>query len=171
MGGLWLSSQGRYVNENGQESELDPAMGLKQKPPRNRAVVPLHWALIGVTGRSGPTDRTLLLSVRSPDSGHVSSVYNSVRQIPTVEMLTGHSDRVDQTLDPQRPVVYSKGPNPIFADQTRPVMLDRTQPSVRCLTLSAMQTNHLTGRSPSVSSHRATQRPVNRPTPASHYYT
>ena len=28
-GGLWLSSQGCYVNANGQESELEPAMGLK----------------------------------------------------------------------------------------------------------------------------------------------
>ena len=102
----------------------------------------------------------LLLSVRSPDGGHVSSVYNSVRQIPTVEMLTGRSDRVDRTLDPQRPVVSSKGPNPIFADRTHPVMLDRTQPSVRCLTLSTVQTDLLTGRSPSASGRRATQRPA-----------
>ena len=29
VGGLWLSSQGCYVNANGQESELEPAIGLK----------------------------------------------------------------------------------------------------------------------------------------------
>jgi hypothetical protein len=29
VGGLWLSSQGCYVNANCQESELEPAMGLK----------------------------------------------------------------------------------------------------------------------------------------------
>jgi hypothetical protein len=27
--GLWLSSLGCYVNKNGQESEQEPAMGLK----------------------------------------------------------------------------------------------------------------------------------------------
>jgi hypothetical protein len=29
VGGLWLSSQGCYVNANGQESELKPTKGLK----------------------------------------------------------------------------------------------------------------------------------------------
>ena len=28
--------------------------------------------------------------------------------------------------DPQRPVIYSKGPKRVFADRTRPVMLDWT---------------------------------------------
>ena len=42
MGGLWLSSQGFYVNANGQESELELAMGLKYKSPQNRAIVLLH---------------------------------------------------------------------------------------------------------------------------------
>ena len=29
VGGLWLSSQGCYLNENGQECDLEPAIGLK----------------------------------------------------------------------------------------------------------------------------------------------
>ena len=110
-------------------------------------------ALIGVNGRSGPTDRTLLLSVRSPDGGHVSPAFNSEHLISTVKMLTGRSDRADRTLVPQRLVIYSKGPKRVFADRTRPVKLDRTQPSVRCLTLSTVQTNLLTGRNLSVSGH------------------
>ena len=68
----------------------------------------------------------LLLSVRSPDGGHVSLAFNCERLISTVEMLTGRSDKADWTLDPQRPVVYSKGPKHVFVDRTRPVMLDRT---------------------------------------------
>ena len=79
-----------------------------------------------MTGRSGPTDRTLLLSVRSLDGGHVSLAFNGDRLISTVKMLTGRSDRADRTLEPQRPVVYSKGPKRVFADRTRLVMLDRT---------------------------------------------
>ena len=55
--------------------------------------------------------------------------FNGDRLISTVEMLTEHSDRADWTLDPQRPVVYSKGPKHVFADRTRPVMLDQTQPA------------------------------------------
>ena len=113
-----------------------------------------------MTGRSGPTDRTLLLSVRSPDGGHVSPAFNSECLISTVDMLTGCSDRADQTLDPQRPVVYSKGPKHVFADRTRPVMLDRTQPSVRCLTLIIVPTDNATGRNLLASGRRATQRSV-----------
>ena len=105
--------------------------------------------LIGVNGRSGPTDRTLLLSVRSPDGGHVSPAFNGDRLISTVEMLTGCSDRADRTLDPQRPVVYSKGPKRVFADRTRSVMLDRTQPAyghtVSPLCALRQRTSALTG--------------------------
>ena len=82
-----------------------------------------------MTRRSGPTDRTLLLSVRSPDGGHMSLAFNRERLISMVDMLTGRSDRVDRTLNPQRLVVYSKGPKRVFADRTRPVMLDRTLPA------------------------------------------
>ena len=71
----------------------------------------------------------LLLSVRSPDGGHVSPAFNGDRLISTVEMLTGRSDRADRTLDPQRLVIYNKGPKCVFADRTRPVMLDRTLPA------------------------------------------
>ena len=71
----------------------------------------------------------LLLSVRSPDGGHVSPTFNGDRLISTVEMLTGRYDKADRTLDPQRLVIYSKGPKRVFADRTRPVMLDRTLPA------------------------------------------
>ena len=135
---------------------LSRPWGLNRSSPRNRVVVPLHWVLIGVTGRSGPTDRTLLLSVRSPDGGHVSPVFNSECLISMVDMLTGRSDRADRTLDPQRPVVYSKGPKHVFADRTRPVMLDRTHPSIRCLILITVPIDNMTGCSPSASGRRAT---------------
>ena len=82
-----------------------------------------------MTGRSGPTDQMLLLSVRSPDGGHVSPAFNNERLISTVNMLTERSNRADRMLDPQRPVVYSKGPKHVFTDRTRPVMLDRTLPA------------------------------------------
>ena len=49
--------------------------------------------------------------------------------ISTVEIWTGCSDRADWTLNPQRSVVYSKGPKHVFANRTRPVMLDRTLPA------------------------------------------
>ena len=52
--------------------------------------------------------------------------------------LTGRSGKTDRTLEPQRPVEYSKGPNPFFLDRTRPVHLDRTQPSVRWYTLATV---------------------------------
>ena len=81
----------------------------------------------------------------------MSPAFNCERLISMVEMLTGHSDIVDRTLDPQCPVVSSKGPNPIFADRTRPVMVDRTQPSVRCITLITVLTDNMTGRNPSAS--------------------
>ena len=45
--------------------------------------------------------------------------------------LTGRSGKTDQTLEPQRPVEYSEGQNLVFLDRTRPVHLDRTQPSVQ----------------------------------------
>ena len=85
--------------------------------------------MIGVTGRFGPTDRMLLLSVRSPNGGHVSPAFNGDRLISTVEILTGCSDRADWTLDPQHSVVYSKGPKHVFADRMRPIMLDWTLPA------------------------------------------
>ena len=102
----------------------------------------------------------LLLSVRSPDGVHVSPAFNSERLISMVDMLTGRSDRVDRTLDPQRPVIYSKGPKHVFTDRMRPVMLDRTQPSVWCLILFTVQSDNSTGRSSSVSGRWVTQRPV-----------
>ena len=106
----------------------------------------------------------LLLSVRSPDGGHVSLAFNSEHLISTVNMLTGRSDRVDRTLDPQRPVVSSKGPNPIFADRTRPVMLDRTLPAsgqmMSPLCALRQRTSALTGRTLPASGRRVTQRPV-----------
>ena len=104
---------------------LSRPWGLNRSSHENRAVVPLYWVLIGVTGRSGPTDRTLLLSVRSLDGGHVSPAFNSECFISTVVKLTGCSDRTDRTLNPQRLVVYGKGPKPVFANRARPVMLDR----------------------------------------------
>ena len=55
-------------------------------------------------------------------------------------MLTGRSDRVDRTLDPQRLVVYSKVLNKVFFDRTRPVHLDLTHLSVRCKTLDTVLT-------------------------------
>ena len=90
----------------------------------------------------------------------MSPAFNSERLISTVDKLTGRSDRTDRTLNPQRPVVYSKGPKPVFADRTRPVKLDQTQPSVWCLTLTTVPTDHLTGRRLSAFGRRATQRPV-----------
>ena len=139
---------------------LSRPWGLNRSPHENRAVVPLHWVLIRVTGRSGPTDRTLLLSFWSPDGSHVSPAFNSERLISTVDKLTGRSNRTDRTLNPQRPVVYSKGPKPVFANRTHPVMLDRTQPSVRCLTLTTVLTDLSARRGLSASGRRATQRPV-----------
>ena len=59
----------------------------------------------------------------------MSPAFNSERLISTIEMLTGRSDRADRMLDPQRPVVYSKGPKCVFADRTRPIKLDQTQPA------------------------------------------
>ena len=90
----------------------------------------------------------------------MSPAFNSERLISTIEMLTGRSDRADRTLNPQRPVVYSKGPKRVFAGRTRSVMLDRTQPSIQCLTLITVPIDNTTERSPSASGHRATQRPV-----------
>ena len=101
---------------------LNQPWGLNRSPHEIEPLYPF-------AGRSGPTDRTLDLNVRSPDGGHVSPAFNCDRLISMVEMLTGCSDRDDRTLDPQRPVVYSKGPKRVFANETRPVMLDRTQPA------------------------------------------
>ena len=117
-----------------------------------------------MTGRSGLTNRTLLLSVRSPDGGHVSPAFNSERLISTVDMLTGCSDKADRTLDPQRPVIYSKGPKHVFDDRTRPVMLDRTLPAFgqKMSPLCALhqRTSTLTGRTLPASGRKATQHPV-----------
>ena len=85
--------------------------------------------MIGVTGRSGPTNRMLLLSVRSPDGGHMSLAFNRERLISMVEKLIGCSDRANRTLDPQRLVVYSKGPKHVFVNRPCPVMLDRNNPA------------------------------------------
>ena len=76
MSGRALAKLTRLLCQcNGQGSELELAMGLKYKPPRNRAVVPLHWVQREVTGRSGPIDRTLAFSVRSRDTCHVSPLF------------------------------------------------------------------------------------------------
>ena len=45
-------------------------------PHENRAVVPLYWARLEVTGRSGQIDRTHPASVRSMDARHVSPPFN-----------------------------------------------------------------------------------------------
>ena len=55
--------------------------------------------------------------------------------------LIGRSSKTDWTLEPQRPVEYSKGQNLAFLDRTRPVHLDRTQTSVRCNTLGTVPTD------------------------------
>ena len=151
MGGLWLSSQGCYVNENVQEFSLEPAMGLYIEPPSNRAVILLHWAKRALTGRSGHTDRTLALSVRSSDGRHASPASNDVRHISTATKLTGRSGKTDRTLKPQRLVVSSKLPEAYFFDWTRPVHLDRTQTSVRCSTLSTVPSDSSIGHSLSAS--------------------
>ena len=52
--------------------------------------------------------------------------------------LTGRSGKTDRTLKPQRPVVSSKLSEAYFFDRTRPVHLDRTQSSVRWLTLGTV---------------------------------
>ena len=105
-------------------------------------------------------DRTL----RSPDDGHMSPAFNGDRLISTVEMLTGRFDRADQTLDPQRPVIYSKGPKRVFANRTCPVMLDRTLPAsgqmMSPLCALRQRTSALTGCTLTASGRRATQRPV-----------
>ena len=108
---------------------LNRPWGLNRKPPQNRAVVPLHWAKHALTGRSGHTDRTLALSVWSPDGRHTSLASNAVRQMSMATKLTGRTSKTDRTLEPQRPVVSSKLPEAYFFDQTRPVHLDRTQPA------------------------------------------
>ena len=54
--------------------------------------------------------------------------------------LTGRSGHTDRTLEPQRPVEYSKGQKPVFLDRMRPVHLDRTQTSVQYNTLGTVQT-------------------------------
>ena len=78
-------------------------------------------------------------------------------------MLTGRSDRVDRMLDPQRPVVYSKGPKHVFADRTLPASGQMMSP----LCASRQCTSALTGRTLPASGRRATQRPIILPTPAS----
>ena len=52
--------------------------------------------------------------------------------------LTRHSGKTDWTLKPQRPVVSSKLPEAYFFDRTRLVHLDRTQSSIRWLTLGTV---------------------------------
>jgi hypothetical protein len=90
----------------------------------------------------------------------MSPAFNGVRLISTVEMLTGRSDRADRTLDPQRPVVYNKGPKHVFVDRTRSVMLDRTLPAsgqmMSPLCALRQRTSALTGRTLPASGHRAT---------------
>ena len=144
--------------------ELELGMGLKYKPPRNRAVVPLHWALIGVIGRSGHTDRTLDPASGRPMSATCHTAFNRSRLISTVILLTGHCAQTDWTLCHQCPVVSSKVPNTNFHYRTRPVMPDRTHPAYRPSTsplcASHQRTSALTGRTLPASSRRATQRPV-----------
>ena len=123
--------------------KLELAMGLYIEPQSNRAVIPLHWAKRALTGRSGHTDWTLALSVRSPDGCHASPASNVVRQISTATKLTGRSDKTDRTLKPQHPVVSSKLPEAYF--------FDRTQTSVRCSTLAIVLSDSTTGRSLSAS--------------------
>ena len=134
------------------------------RSPTNRTIVPLHWVQRGVTGRSGPIDRTLALSVRSCDTCHVSPASNIVRQISMVILLTGHYAQTDRTLSHQRLVVSSKVPNMNFHDRTCPVMPDRTHPtsgpSTSPLSTSRQRTSALTGRTLPASGCRATQRLV-----------
>ena len=101
---------------------LSRPWGLNRSPPRNRVVVPLHWAQHGRTGHSGHIYQTLDLSVRSPDGSHVSRTQWSLE-------LTGCCAITDRTLSHQRLVISSKVPEMLFAHRTRPVKHDRTLPS------------------------------------------
>ena len=85
-----------------------------------------------LTRRSGHVDRTLDLSVWSPDDSHVSRLQWSLE-------LAGRCTITDQTLSHQRPVVSNKVLETHFAHRTRPVKHDRTLPSSgqRPLPLSA----------------------------------
>ena len=120
-----------------------------------------------MTGRSGPIDRTLALSVRSRDSRHVSPASNAVRQISTVAKLTGRSGKTDRTLKPQRPVVSSKLPEACFFDRTRPVHLDRTQTASGAQPLATVPPSQRDRTQADSVRCFWIQRPVTGPTPAS----
>ena len=81
-----------------------------------------------MTGRSGPIDRTLALSVRSRDTRHMSPLFKCYLPNLNGHLLTRRSAQTDRTLSLQRPVISRKVPKTIFFDRTRPVMLDRTLP-------------------------------------------
>jgi hypothetical protein len=144
--GLWLSSQGCYVNANGQESELEPAKGLKKRAPMNRAIA---------TERASQDDRTHpsqhLVHQMQP---HVNT-FNVVPTIPTVNSLVrvqvtiGHNrgrqtrrahvrsrprvpsiDRTCRTPQQRTSQVSSKEfPERLIVDRTCQVHPDRTHPA------------------------------------------
>ena len=82
-----------------------------------------------MTRRSGHTDRTLDLSVRSLDDSHMSLCIQPEPPDLNGRDTTGRCRQTDRTLSFQRPVVSSKVPEMIFFDQTCSVMLDRTLPA------------------------------------------
>jgi len=79
-----------------------------------------------VTRHSGHTDRTLDLSVQSPDDSHMSLCIQPELPDLNGRDTIGRCRQTDRTLSLQHPVVSSKVLETIFFDRTRPVMLDRT---------------------------------------------
>ena len=99
--------------------------GLNRSPHEIEPLYPFtghNWAQHGLTGRSGHVDRTLDLSVRSPNDSYVSQ-----SQWPLE--LTRRCAITDRTLSHQRPVISSKVLETQIIHRTCPVMHDRTLPT------------------------------------------
>ena len=93
MGGFWLSSQGCYVNANGQESELEPTMGLKLGAHTSRAVGSLF------SEKSGRPDAPVGLTRRRiPASG--PQIFATC---PRLQILIARSQRCSATPDQTHP--------------------------------------------------------------------
>ena len=150
MGGLLLSSQGCYVNANDQECELEPVMGLKYKPPRNRAVG-LLTALN--TGRS---DAPVILTGRwTSASGRVMCAMCHRLQTPIARFQRSIDDRTRQ-LESDRTLDLWVQSFPVRF-QTRHFMPDRTHPasdhSTSPLCAPRQCSSALTGRTLPASGH------------------
>ena len=94
-----------------------------------------------MTGCPGLIDRTLALSVWSRDSRHMSPASNTVCQISTVILLTGHCTQTDRTLSLQRPVVSSKVLETNFHARLDSPSIRSLNVSSECLTSAYVSTD------------------------------